>query len=86
MIKRIKKALEFKKDNINSLLISCEELHFYVKLPGSKKESFVTCVGNLWRCDCEDFTGRGLHKEGSFLCKHILAVLFYLAKEFEKTP
>lgn len=40
------------------------------------KEHNVYYNNNLWRCDCLDYTNRGLNKdEGSFLCKHIYAVI-----------
>jgi predicted nucleic acid-binding Zn finger protein len=79
MIKRIRKATKITGDTIHKVYSDSEYLFYEVK---GSENYLVSCNhDNLFRCTCDDFMGRGINKEeGSFLCKHIIAVLFHIAK------
>lgn len=79
MISRIEKAKEIvKNEEIKPLLIDYQdkknqELQFQVG------DYIVSCVDNLFLCNCPDFLNRGVNKGiASFICKHMLAVINYL--------
>lgn len=84
MLGRIKRANSIPRQNINPVFMDSEDLHFYVMSANNQNEYYVTCKGNLWRCDCTDHQTHGLHKEeGNFFCKHVIAVILYLSEKVE---
>lgn len=81
-LKRIANAKAMTK-NVKIIYQDCEELQAIVTSSNITDEYLVSCVDELWRCDCHDYMINGLHKEeASYLCKHIMAVLFYLQRQF----
>ena len=83
MIARIEKATLIPSENIHESYLDSEYIFYEVKGSDGLGNYLVACNhDNLWRCTCDDFTGRGLNKdEGSFLCKHIIAVILHIAKK-----
>lgn len=80
MISRIEKAIHIvNEEEVKPLLIDHGLYKGDVELQFKVGKYLVSSVNNLWRCTCDDFTGRGLNKaEGSHLCKHCLAVLGFI--------
>ncbi len=77
MISKLKKASQISEATINPLYIDDELIQIEV-ISGDNKY-LVSCLDDLFRCNCPDFSNRGINKEeGSFLCKHCLAVINYL--------
>jgi hypothetical protein len=67
--------------NVKIIYKDDEELQSIVTSQNTGDEYLVSCVDDLWRCDCHDFFLNGLHKDtGSYFCKHCIAVILYLAK------
>jgi len=84
-IKRIKNSQKIQRKNITTIFVDNEELQFSVKSFDNKEEYFITCKNNLWRCDCYDYMNNGLNRdEGSFLCKHIIAIISMIIKSDNK--
>lgn len=84
-IKRIKNSQKIQRKDITTIFADKEELHFSVKSSNNKDEYFITCKNDLWRCDCYDYINKGLNRdEGSFLCKHILAIIFMISESDNK--
>lgn len=77
MMSRLKKASQITESNITPIYIDSELIQIEVKSGNNCYQ--VSCNGDLWRCDCFDFSNRGVNREeGSFMCKHCLAVVNYL--------
>lgn len=56
-----------------------EGVECYVSPSNPKHDPYrVTYYGNYWRCTCKDFDVHFKKEYGSFLCKHILAVIHFL--------
>lgn len=84
-IKRITNSQKIQRKDITTIFADKEELQFIVKSSNNKDEYFVTCKNSLWRCDCYDYTNKGLNRdEGSFLCKHIIAIIRMIIEEDNK--
>jgi hypothetical protein len=84
-IRRIKNSQKIERKDITTIFVDNEELQFSVKSSDNNDEYFVTCKCNLWRCDCYDYINKGLnHAEGSFLCKHIIAIISMIFESNDK--
>lgn len=82
-LKRIRNATKMTK-NVKIIHQDSEELQVIVTSSNSNDEYLVSCVDELWRCDCHDYMINGLHKDcGSYLCKHIISVLYFLQNKEE---
>lgn len=83
MIARIEKAIHIlNKEEVKPLLIDHGLYNGDVELQFQVGDYLVSCVDNLFRCNCHDFTVRGLNKaDGSFLCKHCLAVIGFIMND-----
>ena len=76
-MKQFKKAEHICSANITPLCNLDGLFQAEVNSPNGKYE--VSCIDGLWRCDCPDYTYRGVgHEEGSYTCKHILAVIMHM--------
>ncbi len=76
MVNRMNEGLKlFKKGNVEVELFEEDLMIFTVK--GSRNEKYqVSMNENMWLCDCDDYQFRSEREPGSFICKHIWAVLF----------
>lgn len=74
---RLKRASQITEANITPIYIDDELIQ--VKVKSGNKTYLVSCLDDLFRCNCDDFVNRGVNREeGSFLCKHCLAVINYI--------
>ncbi len=65
----------YKKGHVKIELFDDDLMIFNVE--SSKKGNYqVSMNENVWLCDCDDYQYRGDKEVGSFICKHIWAVLF----------
>ena len=81
MLARIEKATAI---DPNSIVESIEDGDLIVyEVQGSQEKYLVSCNHDkLWRCSCDDFHHHGLNNiEGAFVCKHIIAVILFIAKK-----
>ncbi|MBF4469157.1 MAG: hypothetical protein ISP01_07100 [Methanobrevibacter arboriphilus] len=80
MISRIEKAIQIvNKEEVKPLLIDHGLYNGDVELQFQVGEYLVSCVDNLFRCNCQDFNNRGVNQDlGSFTCKHCLAVIGFI--------
>lgn len=80
MITRIEKAIHIINDEmVETVFIDHGLYNGDVELQFKVGNYLVSCVDNLFRCNCDDFSNRGVNKDtGSFLCKHCLAVIGFI--------
>lgn len=81
MLKKLSKAELVSDANITPLILQDDMIQFEFQSLNNPDEKYLVTMNeyNLWRCDCPDFTYRGLeHEEGSYMCKHIIAAILYL--------
>ncbi|WP_297898237.1 SWIM zinc finger family protein [Methanobrevibacter sp.] len=85
MITRIEKATLISSEDIHESYLDSEYIFYEVKGSDGLGHYLVACNHDkLWRCTCDDFSGRGINKEeGSFLCKHIISVILHIAEKLE---
>ena len=77
-LKRIANARTITK-NVAIIYQDDEEVQAIVTSQNTDDEYLVSCVADLFRCECHDFFLNGLHNDsGAYMCKHILSLLFYL--------
>jgi hypothetical protein len=77
MMARLKRASQISETNITPIFIDDELIQ--VEIRSGTNTYLVSCNGDLWRCNCDDFVNRGVNREeGSFCCKHCLAVINFL--------
>lgn len=77
MLVRLKKASEISEANITPVFIDDELIQ--IEVQSGANTYLVSSYNDLFRCNCDDFVNRGVNREeGSFLCKHCLAVINYL--------
>ncbi len=78
-MKQLMRAGNISDANILPIYVDEEILQIFVN--GSNGEKYqVSCNEyGVWHCECQNFNIHGLHEDtGSYLCKHIIAVLNYL--------
>lgn len=81
MLQKLTKAELVSDANITPLILEDDLVQLEFQSLNNPDEKYLVSMNEyeLWRCDCPDYTYRGLnHDEGSYLCKHIMAVLNYL--------
>jgi len=71
--------------NGNCSLVFVDENEIQIQVQSGSKDYLVSIVDGVARCNlCEDYEYRfhkhGNAKNGSFLCKHCFAALFYIAE------
>lgn len=77
MMARLKRASLISDANITPVFIDDELIQIEVK--SGNNTYCVSVLDDLFRCNCDDFVNRGVNREdGSFLCKHCLAVINFL--------
>lgn len=77
MVSRLKRASQITEANITPIYVDDKLIQIEVK--SGTNTYLVSCLDDLFRCNCDDFVNRGVNREeGSFLCKHCLAVIDYL--------
>lgn len=76
-LKRQREGLKITGDDILITFISLTpDLLVHAEVTNNDKVHNVYYHNDLWRCTCEDYQYRGVNRdEGSFLCKHIYAVI-----------
>lgn len=80
MLQKLTKAELVSDANITPLILQDDMIQLEFQSVNSDEKYLVSMNEyNLWRCDCPDYTYRGLeHEEGSYMCKHIIAAILYL--------
>lgn len=73
-MKQFKRAEQISSANITPLIN--DDDYFQAEVTSQNDTYLVSAIDGLWACTCHDFIYRGVgHEEGSYLCKHIIAVL-----------
>ncbi len=79
MGKRMQEGLKiYKKGNVEIELLEDDLMIFKVQSSGDNAYQ-VSMHENLWLCDCDDYQWRSEKEPGSYICKHLWAVLFKVA-------
>lgn len=85
MFKKIQKANEIDEDNIEIIFQDDEIIQIQISSQNNNQKYLITKNEyDYWRCDCPDYL-RHNSREGSYICKHILKVLYYLNKQENNT-
>lgn len=80
MVNRMQEGLKiYKKGNIEIQMLEDDLMIFNVQSTTGGKYQ-VSMNENLWLCDCDDYQWRSEREPGSYICKHLWAVLFKVAE------
>lgn len=80
MANRMNAGLKLYKNGNVKIELFDEDLMIFAVLSSREGDYQVSMNENMWICDCDDYQYRSEKEPGSFICKHMWAVLFKIAE------
>lgn len=80
MTNRMEEGLKIYRKGFVEIEIRDKDLMIF-NVKGSDNRTYqVSMHDNQWLCDCDDYQWRSEKEPGSYICKHLWAVLFKVAQ------